>query len=438
MTSVPAPTWKNFFHYVLPSLGAMVLFSSYTVIDGIFVAKGVSDIALAAVNLSLPFLNILSGVSVLLTMGTSTLCAFALGAGDHKRAEEIFSQTVSVLLAISGVITALVCCFAKPLAYLLGARELTIGYAAQYLHIVCLFSVCFLLSYCLEVMVKVDGRPVLAVGGVAVSAAVHIGLDYIFIFRFGWEVRGSALATGLAQLGSLAFFLGYFLSGKSNLKFRKFPLRLSYLKKLLPLGVADCSIEFMLGFLTLVYNHVILETMGEAALPIYAVIAYISLIVSMIMQGIAQGMMPLVSLAVGHGDRAGAGRFFRQCLLTVAVTAAAVELVCQLAPGAVVSLLLEGDNALFDDAVSALRRYATSYLLCGFSIALAGYFAALGRGGASVVQSIGRGFVLLPGALLAVMALTGGAGIWWAAVVGEALSLALGIFLLRRGDRQSV
>ena len=297
---------------------------------------------------------------------------------------------------------------------------------------------CFLLSYCLEVMVKVDGRPVLAVGGVAVSAAVHIGLDYIFIFRFGWEVRGSALATGLAQLGSLAFFLGYFLSGKSNLKFRKFPLRLSYLKKLLPLGVADCSIEFMLGFLTLVYNHVILETMGEAALPIYAVIAYISLIVSMIMQGIAQGMMPLVSLAVGHGDRAGAGRFFRQCLLTVAVTAAAVELVCQLAPGAVVSLLLEGDNALFDDAVSALRRYATSYLLCGFSIALAGYFAALGRGGASVVQSIGRGFVLLPGALLAVMALTGGAGIWWAAVVGEALSLALGIFLLRRGDRQSV
>ena len=84
MTSLPAPTWKSFLRYVIPSLGAMVLFSSYTVIDGIFVAKGVSDLALAAVNLSLPFLNILSGLSVLLTMGTSTLCAFALGSGDHK------------------------------------------------------------------------------------------------------------------------------------------------------------------------------------------------------------------------------------------------------------------------------------------------------------------------------------------------------------------
>lgn len=435
MTTVPAPTWKSFFRYVLPSLGAMVLFSSYTVIDGIFVAKGVSDLALAAVNLSLPFINILSGVSVLLTMGTSTLCAFALGSGEHKKAEEIFTQTMAVILAVSVVITVLVCFFAKPLAYLLGARELTIGYASRYLHIVCLFSVCFLLSYCLEVMVKVDGKPILAVFGVAVSAVVHVGLDYIFIFHLGWEVRGSALATGLAQLGSLLFFLGYFLSGKSNLRFRRFPLHLEYLKKILPLGVADCSIEFMLGFLTLVYNHVILKTMGEAALPIYAVIAYVTLIVSMIMQGIAQGMMPLVSLAVGHGDKEAVKIFFRQCMLTVAAAAVLVEAVCQLAPAGVVSLLLEGGNSLFPQAVSALRQYAVSYLFAGFSIALAGYFAALGWGTASVVQSVGRGFILLPGALLLVMAVTGGAGIWWAALLGEALSLGLGIFLMKQGDR---
>ena len=40
------PTWKNFFHFALPSMAAMVIFSSYTIIDGIFVAKGVSDLAI--------------------------------------------------------------------------------------------------------------------------------------------------------------------------------------------------------------------------------------------------------------------------------------------------------------------------------------------------------------------------------------------------------
>ena len=372
MTSVLAPTWKSFFHFVLPSLGAMLLFSSYTVVDGIFVAKGVSDLALAAVNLSLPFLNILSGVSVLLTMGTSTLCAFSLGSGNHETAEEIFSQTVTVILAVSAVLTLLVCLFARPLAYLLGARDLTIGYASQYLHIVCLFSVCFLLSYCLEVMVKVDGRPVLSVVGVGISALVHIGLDWLFIFRFGWEVRGSALATGLAQLGSLAFFLGYFLSGRSNLRFRRFRFRPGLLRRILPLGVADCSIEFMLGFLTLVYDHVILRTMGEAYLPVYAVVAYLALVVSMIMQGIAQGMMPLVSLAVGHSDRAAVRTFFRYGMLTVAGAGLAVELLCQLSPGPLVSLLLERGSPLFPEAVAALRQYALSFLPAGFSIALGG------------------------------------------------------------------
>ena len=265
-------SWRTFFRYVLPSVSAMVLFSAYTIIDGIFVSRGVGELALAAVNISLPFINILSGVAILLSMGTSTLCAFAMGEGDHDRAERVFTQTVVVILAVSAVITLGVSLFAEPLGYLLGAGPQTIGYTAEYLHIVCLFSVCFILSYCLEVMVKVDGRPQLAVIGVGTSFLVNVGLDYVFIFRLGWEVWGAALATGLAQLASMAFFLSYFLSGKSNLKFRRFRLRLKDLRRILPLGIADCSIELMLGFLTLLYNHVILSAFGEGCLPIYAVI----------------------------------------------------------------------------------------------------------------------------------------------------------------------
>lgn len=158
------------------------------------------------------------------------------------------------------------------------------GYSAQYLHMVCLFSVCFILSYCLEVMVKVDGAPQLAMFGVGISFLINVGLDYLFIMVFHWGVWGAALATGLAQLGSLIFFLIYFLSGKSNLRFRRFRFRLKDFRRILPLGIADCSIELMLGFLTLLYNHVITQLLGESSLPIFAVIAYLSLVVSMVMQ----------------------------------------------------------------------------------------------------------------------------------------------------------
>lgn len=427
-----AGSWRTFFHYVIPSVSAMVLFSSYTIIDGIFVSRGVGELALASVNISLPFINILSGIAILLSMGTSTLCAFAMGEGDHERAERIFTQTVAVILAVSVVITLAVSLFAEPLGYLLGAGPQTIGFTSQYLHIVCLFSVCFILSYCLEVMVKVDGRPQLAVMGVGTSFLLNVGLDYLFIFQFHWEVFGAALATGLAQLGSMLFFLSYFLSGKSNLKFRTFQFHPGEFRRILPLGIADCSIELMLGFLTLLYNHVILSLLGEESLAIYAVIAYISLLISMVMQGVAQGMMPLVSLAVGQNDRGSIRRYLFQCIVTVLAVGMVVELFCQLTPGLLVNLLLEDSSPLFQETVSALRQYGLSYLPAGLSIALAGYFAAQGKSGASALLSLARGFVLLPGALLAVYFFLHGAGIWMAALIGELVTLLLGLLLLRR------
>ena len=435
--NVPSQTltdhsWKTFLHYVAPSAAAMVLFSSYTIIDGIFVAKGVSDLAMAAVNLSLPFVNVLSGIAILLSMGASTLVAFALGRGEKEKADQLFTQTVALIVILSAVITLAVCLWTESLAHLLGAGPLTLAYASQYLHVVCLFSLCFILSYCLEVMVKIDGRPQLAVIGVGISFVIHIGLDYVFIFLMDLEVLGSALATGLAQLASLIFFLVYFLSGKSTLQFRKFKFDWAALRASLPLGVADCSIEFMLAFLTLLYNRVISASMGEEYLPLYAVIAYISLLVSMVMQGIAQGMMPLVSLAIGQQDQEGTLRFLGKCLLCVAAVSLLVELICQLCPSLLVAMLLEGNSALFPQAVSALRQYALSYLAAGVSIALAGYFAALGKGPSSMLLSLGRGFVLLPAALLVISFLGSGQGIWMAALVGEILALALGLVLLHR------
>ena len=44
-TTTAAPSWKQLLRYVIPAASAMVLFSLYTVIDGILVAHGVSESA---------------------------------------------------------------------------------------------------------------------------------------------------------------------------------------------------------------------------------------------------------------------------------------------------------------------------------------------------------------------------------------------------------
>jgi len=427
--SARSSSWKKLLRYVIPAASALVLFSLYTLVDAAFVSHGVGELALTSVNIAAPFINLVSGIAILLTMGTATLCSFALGEGNRERAEALFSQSTALMAILSGVITALVLLFARPIALRLGAGPETIENSVCYLRIIAGFSICFILTYCLEVMVKVDDSPILSVVGNGVSALLNIGLDALFIFVFHWGVMGAALATGLAQTGSLITYLIYFLGPRSDLKFRRFRWQPREYLRILPLGVADCSVEFVLGFMTILYNNVLILLYGANYQTIYAVLAYVSIFVFMLMQGITQGMMPLVSFSVGQKDPPSIRFYFRKTSLLMLFAAILITALCQCVPGGIVRLFLSADSPLFSETISALRQYSLSFLLCGFNILLAGYFTSLGRGGSSALLSLVRGFVLLPVSLLL---LSRCGFLWMAALAGETVSLGLGLFLLYR------
>lgn len=70
---------KSYFKNSIPSITAMWVYSIYTIIDGIFVGRGVGATALAAVNLSMPFINLIFASSIFFATGTSTLVSIHLG-----------------------------------------------------------------------------------------------------------------------------------------------------------------------------------------------------------------------------------------------------------------------------------------------------------------------------------------------------------------------
>ncbi len=90
---------KTFFKYVVPSVIAMWVYSLYTMADGIFVAKGVGEYALAAVNLSMPVINMIFAVSILFSIGTSTVISIFLGEGNLKKARVTFTMNMAILFA---------------------------------------------------------------------------------------------------------------------------------------------------------------------------------------------------------------------------------------------------------------------------------------------------------------------------------------------------
>lgn len=73
---------KLFFKYSIPSVFAMWVYSLYTMVDGIFIGRYVGPLGLASVNLTMPLINFLFAVGIMIAIGSSTLMAISYGAGD--------------------------------------------------------------------------------------------------------------------------------------------------------------------------------------------------------------------------------------------------------------------------------------------------------------------------------------------------------------------
>ena len=410
---------KKFLKFVLPSIASMWAFSLYTMVDGVFVARGVGETAMAAVNLSAPFTSLVFMVGILLATGTSTVISVALGQGELEEARNYFNQNLAVTVCVSLVLTVLVLLNLEAAARFLGATPDTLDYVKEYVGTIAVFAVFFTVSYNLEVQVKANGAPQVSTVGVASCAVMNVALDALFVMGLGWGVWGAALATGLAQVTSAAVFLAYFLTHGERLRLGRFRRNLRAYRRILPLGLSEGLNELSNGLVIFLFNHTILRVIGEQVLPAYTIISYVNTLVLMTMTGTAQGMQPLVSYALGAGRRQDCRRLLQYGAASAALFAGVSFALGELGAPLIVGAFLERNSAIFDYSVSALRMYAWSFLAMGFNVVFAAFFTAVERPVPAFTISLSRSLVLRAASLMFMSALFGDRGIWLSTLVSE-------------------
>ena len=411
---------KKFFKFVLPSIVSMWIFALYTMVDGMFVAWGVGESALASVNLSMPYVILIFTIGLLMATGTSTLISISLGKKEEEKASQLFSMNLAVLTVLSVAVTVISLIFLEPIALFLGASPDNLPHVKEYVGTISIFAVFFILSYNMEALVKTDGTPAVSAVGVTACGLTNVVLDYVFVMRLHWGVLGAAFATGLAQVASTVIFFIYFAKFRKVLKFRKFKLDLSVYKKIIPLGLANGFTELSGGLAVFMFNQVILAVIGEAGIVSYTVISYINTLVLNTMSGIAQGVQPIVSYHYGASEQKSCRRLLAYAMTMTMAVSAVYCLMLELFPSLFVGIFLaKGDGALFSYTEKALQLYSLSFLLLGFNVVSAGYFTAVEKPVFSFLISAGRGLVLLAGALAFFVAAFGEMGIWISPLVSE-------------------
>lgn len=424
---------KQFFHFSAATVASLMVFSLYSIVDGLFVARGVGEYAMTAVNLSVPFVNLLFSIAVIFAVGTSTIIAYLLGQKNAQSANKLFSQNLVTLVVIGVTISVLVLAFTEPLARLLGAEEVTLEYTIHYLQGLAPFAVCFMISYNLEVLVKTDGRPRLALVTVCVGCVTNCVLDYLAIFHWGLGIWGAAAATGVSQLLTCIIYLTHFLGKHTTFHPVRFRMDWKIYRRLLPIGISDGLTELCNGLMIFLFNHTILRCIGTDGLVAYTIIAYANTLVINITMGVSQGSQPLISFQNGRGDGTAIGNLLRYGLRTMCGIAAVCFTVLFLAAPKLVAVYLpEAGAEMLTFATDAFRRYSLCYLPVGFNIYIAGFLTAMERPLPAVSISTGRGLILQGSILLLLAAVLGGSSIWFAPVISEVLCLGLSVFFLLR------
>lgn len=421
---------SEYISYIIPSILAQWVYTLYTAVDGLFVARGVSVTAMTAINISSPFVTTLFAISLMFAVGTSTVVSISLGANQHKRANQIFSQNFVFLIGLSVLITGLLFWKLQDVAIFLGATKATLPYVTTYIGTIAPFSLVFIVSYSFEILLKADGHPKKATKIVMVGVILNCILDYLLVIVFPYGVFGAAIATALSQVGVTVLYLKHFLSKEATLHFTRFKAAPKTILRAMRNGLSSGITELSAGLTVYFFNHAIATYLGDEALASYTIVNYVNALYVYSMTGIAQGSQPLISFYHGRQDNNSVKKLLRFGLVTAAGFAVVTIAASMMGGGLLSKIFIPATQAhLRAYTVHALRIFCLSFLPVGFTVVLAGYFASIEHAGKAVSITVGRAVVVLLAVLMLMTCVFGGEGIWWTTPVSESICLIYAVVL---------
>ena len=179
--------------YFVPTLLGMLSMSAVTAIDGIFVGHGVGSDGIAAVNICVPLLMLLTGIGLMVGAGCSVVASIQLSRGKSKSARLNVTQALLFVTIVALIPSALMMAFPAETARMLGSSEHLLPMVTDYL-------LWFVPSWVFQIwitvplfVIRLDGAPKLAMLCSLITAVINVVLDWLFIFPFWLGSHGSSI-----------------------------------------------------------------------------------------------------------------------------------------------------------------------------------------------------------------------------------------------------
>lgn len=427
-----APVGRILLKYSLPAVVGTVVMALYNIIDSIVIGHAIDDPnVVAGIAVTFPVQNLGTAFGMLIGAGAATRVSIVLGQNDHHRAAVILGNSVILTIGIGLLYTTVFAIFLEPLLRLFGASDASLPYAREFLMWVLPGMVLMNLTFSYNNVMRASGYPGKAMWTNMIGAGLNSILAPLFLFGFGWGIKGAAIATDISMVVTAVFVMQHFFRKSSTLHFQRGTFRLEWrvISSILYIGMSPFLINIAGSCINAVVNNSLVHYGGDNAVAAVVVFNRFVTVFVFVVIGICQGMQPIL------GYNYGAGRFDRlfRTLLLAAVSSFVCtgigSLIGATNAESIASLFMQ-DPVQIESAVNCLHITTVGFWLVGFQIVSTNYFQSLGMAGKSIFLSLTRQVIFMVPALLVLPRFYGLDGVWACFPIGDVLSTIVAVVML--------
>jgi putative MATE family efflux protein len=422
-----------FFRYAIPEIVGMLAISSAGLVDAIFLGQYEGAEALAAVNLAVPVWSLIFGLALMIAVGGSVVCGKYMGEQNDSAANEIFSKTVVVSLAMGLAFAVLLGFFLiEPLALVLGATdESLIGPLRIYLSVILWFTPFTMLEMVFFYFVRLDGQPVFASAALIIGAVANIILDWLLIVHLEMGILGAALATASGAVFVTLVLLPHFFSKRATLKFSGPFTGMRGLARAYLNGASEFANEASVGVTTFIFNWVMVTRMGVEGVAALTIVNYLLMAGLMIIYGLSDSLQPLVSRNFGARKSHRIVGFLRVSAMASAVVCLLMIGVMLLIPEQLAGIFVGASEGETTGIATVFLAYLWPiFLFNGPNILASAYLTSIQKPMQSAFIAFSRSFALPAAFLLLLPMWLGDAGIYLSLPLAEAFTFFVSVLFV--------
>ena len=426
---------KLLMQYAIPAIIAQIAASLYNMIDSAFIGHipNVGAEAISGLATTFPFMNLSAAFGAMIGVGGATMLSVRLGQRDYDSAKSILGNLVTLNIMVGVVFATISFIFLDEILMFFGASENTLPFARDFMEVILLGNVVTHLYFGINAALRASGHPQQAMYATILTVVMNVVLAPIFIFVFGWGIRGAALATILAQCTTLVWQTRLLSNPNELLHLQRgiYKLKSSIVKGILSIGMSPFLINAAACMVVIIINKGLRSNSdnGDLSIAAYGISNRMQFIFVMIVLGLTQGMQPIVGYNYGAKRTDRVKKVLTLTILWATLVTTVGFVVCEFIPD-LVARIFTTDSALIEKASWAMRVMSVFMPVIGFQLVTTNFFQSIGKVNRSIFLSLTRQVLMLIPLLLVLPLYLGENGVWYSMPISDIVAAMLTVVML--------